>query len=108
MGQRGGIDQEKPVGASSDGGLGRKPTPRFRQTSKIPFPPQEKSPQDPSYGSSGDRTKGSSDECTKTKGKGGKKGMCKTPGNITPRKQMETPSASNYQGRNFDPIFVHS
>jgi len=32
--------------------------------------------------------------------------MCKTPGNITPRKQMETPSGSNYQGRNFDPIFV--
>jgi len=29
--------------------------------------------------------------------------MFKTPGNIAPGKQIETPSGSNYQGRNFDP-----
>ena len=97
--------KEKPVGASIDGRLGAKPAPRFPKITKKPFSPQENHNKTEAMEVAGIRQRGFQ-EGTKTKGKGWKKGMSKTPGNITPGKQIETRSGSNYQGRNFDPSFV--
>jgi len=103
------VKRRTPEGASSEGRLGRKPTKETAQGSSQQanktVSPQEKQSTDHSYGSSGYQGREATKEGTKAKGKGGKKGGSKTPGNTTPRK-IETPQGSNYLGKNFDPNYV--